>query len=823
MGNAYFCCSFKMTGVAILLGMLLSISTLVVNAEDGPHSGLGANLDTCNSCHRSHTASSPGILASSSSINAFCFSCHNGTGAKAIPVISSHSNADFSGRKEASFDLDCTQCHNPHGDENSLFMIRDYVRLRKGSAEITSGPVKFAASSGLNSYDDGVSNPASRVCVTCHINSENPGYPMTNHVGGANHLNGADYSGQDCMTCHPHSADEEMDTRDGFMPNGDCMGCHSSPQDNGDSVPANGRRAVVDEFSKTSHHVQGPVEEEDCTSCHFLGNHQQGQVELIDVDNPGTVITLHSSPADNTAEALKLEAFCLACHDSDGAGGQPPFSDGNIPPVVNNSLWASSAHKTGGNSTCFDCHDNGHGSNKLNLLAPWNAVSDGNPVDAMRVEERFCYQCHDGSRTAVNIEAQFGQSSHHNISADDPQGGEFIECSSCHNPHVNNSTNKLSNPDNTQKIWTGSDTDFCLTCHDADPPPGVSFPAGVSGTGYNKSSYLNTSHDNHLGNTGCRNCHDAHGAPFDALMLDEYVTTDFNAYAPGNYQLCWRCHVEDEIIEQENAFRSLHKKHVNSEDSPCVACHDVHAPYDNSEPGLISFVFAVKNEFDFQLIDGYDHSTAFWFDSEQYRGSCYLACHNENHQPLNYQKQIYSYIMIVTPTPTSSPTPSPTLFGTPTPTPTFTIITPTPTLTTTQTIMPTTTLEGTITPVPTFLILTATPTLVSMEMITPSPTPVEIEPAFQIITATPKRSHTATPSVTAAPSTIPIQTPSPEPAATSTLTASVPTQNPITTPTATYIPTATMTLVPVATNTPLSPATPTLTTTPTPTASSKSS
>ena len=620
-----------------VLGLLFILLSGVAWADAGPHGGYAATTDACATCHRTHTAPGPRLLNADAADNSFCYTCHNGTGAPAAPVVSTHANVNYANSAEAAFSLACTQCHDPHGNASALAIIKEYVQVRAGASPTTSGPVIFTAREGINSFDDGVSSPSSRLCVTCHENVNNPGFPMSNHVGGANHVGGDDFTGMDCVTCHPHSLDGDLYTEDGFMPEGLCIGCHDVAQDNGDGVPVNGRRPVVGEFANASHHVAGNVQDEDCTTCHFTGNHQAGRVELNDVDNPGSVITLNDDPRTNSAEAAKLEPFCLACHDEDGAGGQPPFSGGVAPPVVDNVLWTAAAHKIVSNLTCFDCHDNGHGSNKISLLAPWNAAPDGSPADPLQEEERFCYQCHDGSSAAVNVQAQFNQTSRHNVSADDPQGGQFVECVNCHNPHANNNSNKISDPNNTRLLWMGNNTGFCLTCHDGQPPAGVTFPANAPGTGYDKSAYVNSSHDNLLGSYGCSHCHNPHGAPYNALLPEAYATNDYNPYNTADYQLCWRCHVENEITMQRNAFDQRHNLHVRRENSSCIACHDAHAPFDSGEQGLINFEFAAQRGFDFQYIDGYNASTAYWFDTGQNEGACYLGCHAENHTPETYR------------------------------------------------------------------------------------------------------------------------------------------------------------------------------------------
>ncbi len=263
-------------------------------------------------------------------------------------------------------------CHEPHGSTN-LSAIRQYPEV-EASTPITVGPVTFTATTGLNSFDDGTSATSSRLCVACHESPDNQGYPMTNHVGAADHLGGANYEGQYCIDCHPHSADGTRTNLDGFMPVGGCTNCHAVPQDNGDGVPVGGRRAVVPDFENNSHHVQGTVGDIDCVACHEMTQHQQGQVRLKNADT-GAVLALIDRPSNDPAVAAALEPWCLACHDANGAGGAAPFSDGIMPPVIDATAWAAASHDTSAAvGTCWNCHDNGHGSVKQKLLAPWDAT-----------------------------------------------------------------------------------------------------------------------------------------------------------------------------------------------------------------------------------------------------------------------------------------------------------------------------------------------------------------------------------------------------------------------------------------------------------------
>lgn len=629
-----------------VLGLLIFAWAGIVFADAGPHGNYGATTDGCAACHRLHTGVQTRLLSIAGSGNAFCFTCHNGMGATAVVPISTHANTDFTDSAEAPFGLECTQCHDPHGNPDTLVSIKRNVLVQDGAAPVIAGPIVFTATVGINSFDDGTSVAASRICVTCHINSDNPGYPMTSHTGGVNHHGSQDYSGQDCTVCHPHSADNDLYTNDGFMPIGNCTGCHSVVQDNGDGIPVGGRRAIISDFTNNSHHVQGTVEDTDCIVCHDLTQHQAGEVRLKNVDTPTTIITLSARPDDDAAAAAALEPFCLACHDSNGAGGTAPFHDGIIPPAVDQTNWNAASH--GMTQTCYDCHGNGHGSTKISLLNPWNATPDGSAADSLREEERFCYLCHDGSVAAADVQSVFSLTSHHNVSSLEQGDGSKVECINCHNPHMNNNSSLVSNPDNTLQLWAGSDTDFCLACHDGAPPTSVSFPATFNGTGYNKAAYSNSAHDigtnftSGLGARGCLHCHDQHGSVNASLLQDQYRLTHHTSYASTDYNLCWSCHVETRIITDQANFPE-HNLHVVQENSPCIHCHDVHNSYDPAEPGLINFVYGVTN-LDVSLNGNTPSNFSTSFQIMGNSGQCYLLCHtesgygSEDHNPEHYMR-----------------------------------------------------------------------------------------------------------------------------------------------------------------------------------------
>jgi predicted CXXCH cytochrome family protein len=442
-------------------------------------------------------------------LTTFCQNCHDGDGAlrlgasamspfsggSAPLTVNTHANTDFG---------------------SAAALIKGDLLVTPGT---TTGPVVFTALTGIDSFDEIDTTDSDDLCAACHSNASNPGSPMTGHDGGDHTATalGTDERGNDCTACHPHDPDDDPVTLDGFMPvGGPCTGCHASPQDNGDNIPVGGRRQIVGgtggDFARASHHVTGDdaVTDADCEVCHDQSQHQAGTVRLFNADNAATIYIL-----DGAGDDTDFEGFCLSCHDGDGATRLPaplaPFSDTTIPPTIDLAAWGAASHNTAAAvGSCLNCHDNGHGSNKINILAPWNSTGDGDPDDPLVEEERFCYNCHDaGGPAATDVQSLFASATRwvtaaagenalttmndrHDIAATDQAiSGAKIECVNCHNPHAANNTLKvIGDPDSADGRTPGSGyftqgnstdfwSDWCLDCHDGTYPSTITPPTNA--------------------------------------------------------------------------------------------------------------------------------------------------------------------------------------------------------------------------------------------------------------------------------------------------------------------------------------------------------
>jgi DNA-binding beta-propeller fold protein YncE len=305
----------------------------------------------------------------------------------------------------------CKDCHDIHDPDNvNLSLIATSVYNQTLGED---RPVVFTARTGPNSFNDGDPAQDDGICQVCHTATN---YHLYDGSGFAHH------EGENCTICHPHGA--------GFMPTGgSCVDCHAVPQDNGDGVPAEGRRAVVGEFPVGDAHAHygGELDNDACTVCHYMSAHMGGTVNLIDADT-GALYSFVTP--DQLATDPDTSDFCQSCHDADGATrlATPfdPFGNGSAAPDV---------------------------ASKFLGALQWNEWYG----------DEFCFG-EEGTERGVN--------SHHDISdADQFFSGARIECLHCHSAHGSGASQPLVDPDDGLAPWSGGANAFCLTCHDGGNGP----------------------------------------------------------------------------------------------------------------------------------------------------------------------------------------------------------------------------------------------------------------------------------------------------------------------------------------------------------------
>ncbi len=413
----------------------------------------------CSSCHQLHYATSTdGNLLKATNNSALCLNCH---------TYGTHMG------------MECLKCHQPHNNnKTNIFLIGDSISTPSSGKKA----VIFSAETGSNSYADGDAT-YNGVCEVCHTSTT---YHRNNSSGNHSHN-----PAMSCISCHPHE--------DAFMPSGDCLSCHNVAQDNGDGIPAGGRRAIIGEFpaSNTHAHYGATLDEADCIVCHDQTTHTDGYVDLIDADNSSVIY--HFEKPESLTSDPDVSDFCKSCHDANGASrlASPfdPFGNGNTVPDV---------------------------ATKFMGTLQWNEWYGD-----------FCFG-DEGTMRAVN--------SHHDISnADQAFSGAKIECLNCHGAHNVSQSAPLADPFNTTTVWTGTTNSFCLSCHNGGTGPSApGFPSNVTGPtiamrglescGYTSAPwYVDYTWTNGMhgpsskrgwaGYSGapshdmlCLDCHDAHGS-----------------------------------------------------------------------------------------------------------------------------------------------------------------------------------------------------------------------------------------------------------------------------------------------------------------------
>ncbi len=444
-----------------------------------------------------------------------------------------------------------------------------------------------------------IENPAA--CASCHSSHAAPGFDL---------LTQSTVTGV-CYTCH-----------DGTGSNYNVQALFSSSSGNVSFHPVRDTGNIA---------INGVIE---CVSCHNPHGDE-------DPGNPGSVYPRLLRSNDGTNNYYQGNDFCLACHgttDQNFTGPADTYWEDTLGDHSNDNAAHYDATKaalqpsSGTEVTCVKCHDKHAGANDWLLLAAGRTL---------------CFNCHDdvsNSMSGKDIKAEYGQpasGSLHDLTGTEPE--VRMECTSCHGPHTVGPApimdpqpkpySALSDPDNTKKVFTrdntatgrvtiGDDLDFCLKCHDGSPPTAVadtntfvpetivfpSAPVTINGSGYNKSTYLNSTHHTAVG-IHCTDCHESHGSSnYNLWKYPEDTATQSG--------ICLRCHdgtnpdypgaldIKTEVTKgTNNNYRhpvldvNAGTNHFNKEDyqdrplaerhAECTDCHDPHSE-EPTPPGTVA-------------------------------------------------------------------------------------------------------------------------------------------------------------------------------------------------------------------------------------------
>jgi predicted CXXCH cytochrome family protein len=470
----------------------------------------------------------------------------------------------------------CLSCHDGQVAVNALGPLKTAPTMSGTTTKITGG-----SSVGTDLSDD---HPVSFL-MSSSGNSELTKPTSKSHLTGEAHLDDNGY--MQCTSCHdPHKSNADQTCSKFLVASNSasavCTKCHTKTYWSSSSHQASTETFTTGQGQHTGYTT---IATNGCESCHKP--HAAGQA-------------LHILNG-------KEEATCTPCHKGSKNGGNTKvnISDGNSGPYTKTythpTFSTSGKHSprvlsprtenpgentddlkgTSRHAECADCHNphaaatrSGSSGSHYNGTFPtadvsqskdltgvwgvepattnaWTVPTQANysRVDPSTQEYQICYKCH--SSYAYGTSPPTSPSSGQNgITSETDQAMEFNSANASYH-------GVAAAPLNTVKgyytgPWGNTSRMYCSDCHlDNDANTGWTVPA-VSGThGSTNPFILRGAWDNTTGKNKqshlCFRCH------------------DYNGFSQGN--------AAKTRFSGSNYTEDLHKKHVDDEGKPCMACH----------------------------------------------------------------------------------------------------------------------------------------------------------------------------------------------------------------------------------------------------------
>lgn len=524
----------------------------------------------------------------------------------------------------------CIFCHTPHNARPARALW---------NRDLPAVTYKLYESSTLQAQ---VSQPngSSRLCLSCHDGilalSSMRVAPISGRVAPMPPLTGKDSLGVDLSDDHPIS----------FIYNS-ALALKAGDLIDPTALP---RTAPLDDEKRLQ-----------CTSCH---DPHLDRPNFLRIDD-------------------RFSADCRVCHrdhnwrSSSHAIAMQTWRGGKT-----TAPWPTDGYPTMAENACESCHRAHAAPHPQRLLA-------------QTIEEKNCTICHNGMLAKKNIEAEFFKSSNHLVKgrqwihdpAEDPVTmPRHVTCVDCHNPHAATSAARGTRPPvlpgalrGVSGVTIGGapikeanfEYEVCLKCHGMGEPTGlgivrqditrnIRFKIGPSSMSYHPIAAPSRSTgmlrgfraglvppNNNSSVMSCTDCHNSdqwtrggnaprgpHGSRFQPILAAEYDTVDPSPESYASYALCYKCHDRSSILfgDPKNGFP--HKQHVVDNHTACAVCHDPHG----SRRSLHTINFMVMSKQGAPVVRP-SKSGRLEYVPDPARpghGSCYVQCHNAQHNPASY-------------------------------------------------------------------------------------------------------------------------------------------------------------------------------------------
>jgi predicted CXXCH cytochrome family protein len=382
----------------------------------------------------------------------------------------------------------------------------------------------------------------------------------------------------------------------------------------------------------------------------------------------------HNTNGDFLVMTNEFGALCTTCHLRNGWSSGSHSTSGAS---VSGATAVSWPYPTVAQNACSSCHrPHGAGGHERLLI--------------FANEEDNCLSCHSGQVAGANILAELDKVSAHDVrmtqGIHDPAephvaNQPHVECTDCHNPHAVSNQPPVTTYipigatlqqmrgvtiSGTDILEAQNEYEVCFRCHSDSAvtitnriirqsttsnlrlkfsPTNSSFHPIVSPSpspdtvslmpGIVRGSLVRCTdcHNNDAGpGAGGSGPQGPHGSNNEYLLERNYTVLDNIAESQFEYDLCYKCHRRNSILADES-FKE-HDKHIRGENAPCSACHDPHGITNTQTVGsdhthLINF--------DLNIVRPEPSTGRLEFrDLGQFRGSCTLVCHGENHRDERY-------------------------------------------------------------------------------------------------------------------------------------------------------------------------------------------